>query len=106
METLKPAVEKLSTDLTAVRTLVFPAGALKLTAHLPIALCEHNNGLKVRVSLPLQIKQTQDGERKQLAQLRDTLKAALQSDQKEVKKHQTWCNIHLTDGTDRKHEHS
>lgn len=81
METLKPAVEKLSTDLTAVRTLVFPAGALKLTAHLPIALCEDNN----RVSLPLQIKQTQDGERKQLAQLRDTLKAALQSDQKEVK---------------------
>uniref|UniRef100_A0A3Q2VKE2 ArfGAP with SH3 domain, ankyrin repeat and PH domain 2b n=1 Tax=Haplochromis burtoni TaxID=8153 RepID=A0A3Q2VKE2_HAPBU len=50
VETLKPAVEKLSTDLTAVRTL---------------------------------IKQTQDGERKQLAQLRDTLKAALQSDQKE-----------------------
>ncbi|XP_039874338.1 arf-GAP with SH3 domain, ANK repeat and PH domain-containing protein 2b [Simochromis diagramma] len=46
VETLKPAVEKLSTDLTA-------------------------------------IKQTQDGERKQLAQLRDTLKAALQSDQKE-----------------------
>ncbi|XP_030578150.1 arf-GAP with SH3 domain, ANK repeat and PH domain-containing protein 2b [Archocentrus centrarchus] len=45
-ESLKPTVEKLSTDLTA-------------------------------------IKQTQDGERKQLAQLRDTLKAALQSDQKE-----------------------
>uniref|UniRef100_A0A3Q0RQ14 ArfGAP with SH3 domain, ankyrin repeat and PH domain 2b n=1 Tax=Amphilophus citrinellus TaxID=61819 RepID=A0A3Q0RQ14_AMPCI len=44
-ESLKPTVEKLSTDLT--------------------------------------IKQTQDGERKQLAQLRDTLKAALQSDQKE-----------------------
>uniref|UniRef100_A0A669DR82 ArfGAP with SH3 domain, ankyrin repeat and PH domain 2b n=1 Tax=Oreochromis niloticus TaxID=8128 RepID=A0A669DR82_ORENI len=46
VETLKPTIEKLSTDLTA-------------------------------------IKQTQDGERKQLAQLRDTLKAALQSDQKE-----------------------
>uniref|UniRef100_I3KRE6 ArfGAP with SH3 domain, ankyrin repeat and PH domain 2b n=1 Tax=Oreochromis niloticus TaxID=8128 RepID=I3KRE6_ORENI len=45
VETLKPTIEKLSTDLT--------------------------------------IKQTQDGERKQLAQLRDTLKAALQSDQKE-----------------------
>ncbi|CAL8314145.1 unnamed protein product [Lota lota] len=46
VETLKPAVEKLVTDLTA-------------------------------------IKQSQDGERKQLAQLRDVLKHSLQSDQKE-----------------------
>ncbi|XP_022625995.1 arf-GAP with SH3 domain, ANK repeat and PH domain-containing protein 2-like [Seriola dumerili] len=46
VENLKPQVEKLATDLTA-------------------------------------IKQTQDGERKQLAQLRDVLKASLQSEQKE-----------------------
>lgn len=32
-----------------------------------------------------QIKQTQDGERKQLTQLRDVLKASLQSEQKEVR---------------------
>ncbi|KAM6992768.1 arf-GAP with SH3 domain, ANK repeat and PH domain-containing protein 2-like isoform 2-T2 [Tautogolabrus adspersus] len=46
VESLKPSVEKLATDLTA-------------------------------------IKQTQDGERKQLIQLRDVLKASLQSEQKE-----------------------
>ncbi|XP_034555512.1 arf-GAP with SH3 domain, ANK repeat and PH domain-containing protein 2b [Notolabrus celidotus] len=46
VESLKPAVEKLTTDLTG-------------------------------------IKQTQDGERKQLIQLRDVLKASLQSEQKE-----------------------
>lgn len=46
VESLKPSVEKLATDLTA-------------------------------------IKQTQDGERKQLTQLRDVLKASLQSEQKE-----------------------
>uniref|UniRef100_A0A3Q3K630 ArfGAP with SH3 domain, ankyrin repeat and PH domain 2b n=1 Tax=Monopterus albus TaxID=43700 RepID=A0A3Q3K630_MONAL len=45
VESLKPSVEKLATDLT--------------------------------------IKQTQDGERKQLTQLRDVLKASLQSEQKE-----------------------
>ena len=33
-----------------------------------------------------QIKQSQDGERKQLAQLRDVLKNSLQSDQKEVRR--------------------
>ncbi|XP_015237954.1 PREDICTED: arf-GAP with SH3 domain, ANK repeat and PH domain-containing protein 2-like [Cyprinodon variegatus] len=47
VENLKPAVEKMATDLAG-------------------------------------IKQTQDGERKQLIQLRDTLKASLQTDQKEV----------------------
>ena len=31
-----------------------------------------------------QIKQTSDGERKQLTQLRDTLKSSLQAEQKEV----------------------
>ncbi|GLD70020.1 arf-GAP with SH3 domain, ANK repeat and PH domain-containing protein 2-like protein [Lates japonicus] len=46
VESLKPSVEKLATDLTA-------------------------------------IKQSQDGERKQLTQLRDVLKASLQSEQKE-----------------------
>ncbi|XP_017294722.1 arf-GAP with SH3 domain, ANK repeat and PH domain-containing protein 2b isoform X2 [Kryptolebias marmoratus] len=46
VESLKPAVEKLATDLTA-------------------------------------IKQIQDGEKKQLTQLRDVLKASLQSEQKE-----------------------
>ncbi|KAG7214994.1 hypothetical protein INR49_022902 [Caranx melampygus] len=46
VESLKPSVEKLATDLTT-------------------------------------IKQTQDGERKQLSQLRDVLKASLQSEQKE-----------------------
>lgn len=46
VESLKPSVEKLATDLTA-------------------------------------IKQTQDGERKQLIQLRDVLKASLQSEHKE-----------------------
>ncbi|KAM4522093.1 arf-GAP with SH3 domain, ANK repeat and PH domain-containing protein 2b [Odontesthes bonariensis] len=46
LENLKPSVEKLAADLTA-------------------------------------IKQTQDGERKQLTQLRDVLKASLQSEQKE-----------------------
>lgn len=46
VESLKPSVEKLATDLTT-------------------------------------IKQTQDGERKQLIQLRDILKASLQSDHKE-----------------------
>uniref|UniRef100_A0A8D3BMS7 ArfGAP with SH3 domain, ankyrin repeat and PH domain 2b n=1 Tax=Scophthalmus maximus TaxID=52904 RepID=A0A8D3BMS7_SCOMX len=46
VESLKPSVEKLATDLTM-------------------------------------IKQTQDGERKQLSQLRDVLKASLQSEQKE-----------------------
>uniref|UniRef100_A0A4W6FZ40 ArfGAP with SH3 domain, ankyrin repeat and PH domain 2b n=1 Tax=Lates calcarifer TaxID=8187 RepID=A0A4W6FZ40_LATCA len=47
VESLRPSVEKLATDLTA-------------------------------------IKQSQDGERKQLTQLRDVLKASLQSEQKEV----------------------
>ncbi|CAK6977120.1 arf-GAP with SH3 domain%2C ANK repeat and PH domain-containing protein 2b, partial [Scomber scombrus] len=46
VESLKPSVEKLATDLTA-------------------------------------IKQTQDGERKQLVQLRDVLKTSLQSEQKD-----------------------
>ncbi|KAM9339376.1 arf-GAP with SH3 domain, ANK repeat and PH domain-containing protein 2b [Symphorus nematophorus] len=46
VESLRPSVEKLATDLTA-------------------------------------IKQTQDGERKQLSQLRDVLKASLQSEHKE-----------------------
>ncbi|XP_078101779.1 arf-GAP with SH3 domain, ANK repeat and PH domain-containing protein 2-like, partial [Sander vitreus] len=46
VESLKPSVEKLTTELTT-------------------------------------IKQTQDGERKQLTQLRDVLKASLQSEQKE-----------------------
>ncbi|KAK9531983.1 hypothetical protein VZT92_011368 [Zoarces viviparus] len=46
VETLRPSVEKLTTELTT-------------------------------------IKQTQDGERKQLTQLRDVLKASLQSEQKE-----------------------
>uniref|UniRef100_A0A4W6FYX8 ArfGAP with SH3 domain, ankyrin repeat and PH domain 2b n=1 Tax=Lates calcarifer TaxID=8187 RepID=A0A4W6FYX8_LATCA len=46
VESLRPSVEKLATDLTA-------------------------------------IKQSQDGERKQLTQLRDVLKASLQSEQKE-----------------------
>ncbi|XP_068565256.1 arf-GAP with SH3 domain, ANK repeat and PH domain-containing protein 2b [Cebidichthys violaceus] len=46
VESLKPSVDKLTTELTA-------------------------------------IKQTQDGERKQLTQLRDVLKASLQSEQKE-----------------------
>ncbi|XP_051264144.1 arf-GAP with SH3 domain, ANK repeat and PH domain-containing protein 2b [Dicentrarchus labrax] len=46
VESLKPSIEKLATDITA-------------------------------------IKQTQDGERKQLTQLRDVLKASLQSEQKE-----------------------
>uniref|UniRef100_A0A669BIF1 Arf-GAP with SH3 domain, ANK repeat and PH domain-containing protein 3 n=1 Tax=Oreochromis niloticus TaxID=8128 RepID=A0A669BIF1_ORENI len=50
------------------------------------------------VSLPLQIKQTQDGERKQLAQLRDTLKAALQSDQKEVKNIKHGYSLHQLQG--------
>lgn len=34
----------------------------------------------------MQIKQSQDGERKELTQLRDILKASLQSEQKEVRK--------------------
>lgn len=34
----------------------------------------------------VQIKQSQDGERKQLTELRDVLKASLQSEQKEVRK--------------------
>uniref|UniRef100_A0A8C9ZHE9 ArfGAP with SH3 domain, ankyrin repeat and PH domain 2b n=1 Tax=Sander lucioperca TaxID=283035 RepID=A0A8C9ZHE9_SANLU len=49
VESLKPSVEKLTTELTT-------------------------------------IKQTQDGERKQLTQLRDVLKASLQSEQKEVRR--------------------
>lgn len=39
---------------------------------------------------PLQIKQAQDEERKQLIQLRDILKTALQVDQKEVS---MYCGI-------------
>ncbi|KAK0140756.1 Arf-GAP with SH3 domain, ANK repeat and PH domain-containing protein 2 [Merluccius polli] len=63
VETLKPAVEKLVTDLTT-------------------------------------IKQSQDGERKQLAQLRDVLKNSLQSDQKEdgQGKHNTGYSLHQLQG--------
>ncbi|KAI4878465.1 hypothetical protein NFI96_021774 [Prochilodus magdalenae] len=63
VENFKPAIEKLSTDLTA-------------------------------------IKQVQDGERKQLAQLRDVLKSSLQSEQKEDSqaKQNTGYSLHQLQG--------
>ncbi|XP_008395337.1 arf-GAP with SH3 domain, ANK repeat and PH domain-containing protein 2b [Poecilia reticulata] len=63
VENLKPAVEKMGTDLTA-------------------------------------IKQTQDGERKQLSQLRDVLKASLQMEQKEElqAKQSIGYNLHQLQG--------
>ncbi|XP_038126713.1 arf-GAP with SH3 domain, ANK repeat and PH domain-containing protein 2b isoform X2 [Cyprinodon tularosa] len=63
VENLKPAVEKMATDLAG-------------------------------------IKQTQDGERKQLIQLRDTLKASLQTDQKEdlQAKQNAGYNLHQLQG--------
>ncbi|KAM4713401.1 arf-GAP with SH3 domain, ANK repeat and PH domain-containing protein 2b [Anableps anableps] len=63
VENLKPAVEKMATDLTA-------------------------------------IKQTQDGERKQLSQLRDILKTSLQAEQKEdlQAKQNAGYNLHQLQG--------
>lgn len=94
METLKPAIEKLSTDLTAVRTLVFPAGALKLTAHSPIAPCKHNSQ-----SFSSSADQTDSGWREEAAGSAPRHPeggTAVRSERGE--KHQTWCNIHLTEG--------
>ena len=42
--------------------------------------------LVINLLCGVQIKQTQDGERKQLTQLRDVLKVSLQSEQKEVRR--------------------
>ncbi|MEQ2191789.1 Arf-GAP with SH3 domain, ANK repeat and PH domain-containing protein 2, partial [Xenoophorus captivus] len=63
VENLKPAVEKIAADLTA-------------------------------------IKQTQDGERKQLSQLRDNLKTSLQTDQKDdlQAKQSAGYNLHQLQG--------
>lgn len=76
VEAMKPSVEKLATDLTAVRSSAKMCPSLML-ADVPLTyllLCG------------VQIKQSQDGERKQLIQLRDILKASLQSEQREVRK--------------------
>ncbi|XP_061610394.1 arf-GAP with SH3 domain, ANK repeat and PH domain-containing protein 2-like isoform X2 [Phyllopteryx taeniolatus] len=61
VESLKPSVEKMASDLTA-------------------------------------IKQTQDGERKQLTQLRDILKGSLQSESKEEAKPQQGYSLHQLQG--------
>lgn len=77
VENLKPSIEKLATDLHTVReqhTFVTTASSdTFFTLLLFLLLC--------------QIKQAQDEERKQLTQLRDVLKTALQVEQKEVNTH-------------------
>lgn len=73
MDNLKPSIEKLATDLHTVRTLSSTwSGAHGTLLDLPPPVCTP------------QIKQVQDEERKQLTQLRDVLKSALQVEQKEV----------------------
>ena len=83
VESLRPSVEKLSTDLTTVRTR-------DQDGHH-----SEEPSLSVCVCVP-QIKQSQDGERKQLNQLRDVLKASLQAESKEVGNTTTTPRVHLS----------
>lgn len=76
MEILKPSIAKLATDLTEVKSLYLQdesrLGSMnRAQAHLLWHF--------------LQIKQNHDGEKKQLSQLRDVLKASLQSENREVR---------------------
>ncbi|CAF94957.1 unnamed protein product, partial [Tetraodon nigroviridis] len=75
VDNLKPSIEKLATDLHTVRKML----VCVLVECVCVCVC---------VCVPYlcslrQIKQVQDEERKQLTQLRDVLKSALQVEQKE-----------------------
>lgn len=103
VDNLKPSIEKLATDLHTVRktaalVFVFLCVFFSFTGlwhfhHICIImymflLCSFSPVFSI---FPLrQIKQVQDEERKQLTQLRDVLKSALQVEQKEV----TYAHTH------------
>lgn len=76
MEILKPSIEKLATDLTEVKSLhLQDQSRLSYITWAQAHLLWHF----------LQIKQNHDGEKKQLSQLREVLKASLQSENREVR---------------------
>lgn len=86
VDNLKPSIEKLATDLHTVRE---PAALVSSFFHLTqlifLSYIHHVFSPPVFLIFPSrQIKQVQDEERKQLTQLRDVLKSALQVEQKEV----------------------
>lgn len=86
VDNLKPSIEKLATDLHTVRK---PAALLFIFSPFHILHFYYIGSIYLFIvsflNFPLrQIKQVQDEERKQLTQLRDVLKSALQVEQKEV----------------------
>lgn len=102
VDNLKPSIEKLATDLHTVRTI---SSSVFFTSspsyfYFPLWLTHYARSLSVLSLLiflpPLrQIKQVQDEERKQLTQLRDVLKSALQVEQKEVTRTQIYAHAEL-----------
>lgn len=90
VENLKPSVEKLAADLTTVSSQSFTWIRTILSVKTKVTLTVFvfrmiTKGLKPVNPVCFQIKQGQDGERKQLMQLRDVLKASLQAENKEVR---------------------
>ena len=86
VDNLKPSIEKLATDLHTVRK---PAALLFILSPFHTLRFYYIGIIYLFIAsvlnFPLrQIKQVQDEERKQLTQLRDVLKSALQVEQKEV----------------------
>lgn len=89
VDNLKPSIEKLATDLHTVREAAAPVSS-SLHSTLTFLSHMHHMCFPVFSIFPLrQIKQVQDEERKQLTQLRDVLKSALQVEQKEVTRKHT-----------------
>lgn len=84
VDNLKPSIEKLATDLHTVRTTTTSFFFLFSLSDFPLW----------PTHVFAQIKQVQDEERKQLAQLRDVLKSALQVEQKEVTPTQKQTSVH------------
>ncbi len=85
VENLKPSIEKLATDLHSVRDSFEALHASPILAHTTDLLVNCHFYLhKTCFHCCVQIKQVQDEERRQLTQLRDVLKTALQVEQKEV----------------------
>ncbi len=86
VENLKPSIEKLATDLHSVRDSSEALHASLILAHTTDLLvnCHFYLHKTFCFHCCVQIKQVQDEERRQLTQLRDVLKTALQVEQKEV----------------------
>ncbi|KAL7988044.1 hypothetical protein Chor_006963 [Crotalus horridus] len=92
VESLKPSIEKLSTDLHTSRH-----ENIRILAPLCFLATDAENYadfvVKPSQQLLMRIKQVQDEERKQLIQLRDILKSALQVDQKEANRPPAKLNL-------------